>query len=65
MPLSIPTFERSPPKPKPKVVDESPRPAPKKKELPFKVKKYLTRDMRGCKTATGYTAEEIYEMMEL
>lgn len=45
----------------PEIKKESP--TKRKKDLPFKVKKYLTRNMSGCKTATGYTSKEIYEML--
>jgi hypothetical protein len=45
----------------PKIDKESP--TKRKKELPFKVKKYLTRNMSGCYKSTGYTSKEIYEML--
>jgi hypothetical protein len=45
-------------------VESSPKQKPKK-ELPFKVKRWLTRCMSGCKKATGFSAEEIYEMLGL
>jgi hypothetical protein len=38
---------------------------PKTKELPFKVKRWLTRNMAGCKHSTGFTADQIYEMLGL
>lgn len=37
----------------------------KKKEIPFAVKRWLMRNMAGCKKATGFTAAQIYEMLEL
>jgi hypothetical protein len=45
-------------------VESSPKPKPKK-DLPFKVKRWLTRNMAGCKHSTGFTADQIYEMLGL
>jgi hypothetical protein len=47
------------------VEGEGKRKATTKSSLPFKVKRWLTRNMSGCKKATGYTANEIYEMLNL
>lgn len=57
---TITTTAKEPPTKK-KVKVQQPKPCPT--IIPFKVKKFLTRSMAGCKKATGFTAAEIFEML--